>query len=81
MQAAGGRAGQAALALADTASEGGVDAAQRGDGVGTLLGAAMVIAPGPNSGGLGGKQFRGPLPEAVGPHTRFRTDGSGSVTH
>jgi RHS repeat-associated protein len=31
--------------------------------------------------GRGGKQFRGPDPDARGPHTRFRADENGNVTH
>ncbi len=47
-----------------------------------LLGTLLSMGRGGQAGGgRGGKQFRGPLPEAGGrPHTRFRTDEKG-VTH
>ncbi|NUP09845.1 MAG: hypothetical protein HOW73_27680 [Polyangiaceae bacterium] len=36
---------------------------------------------GGGGGGRGGNQFRGPDPEAIGPHTRFRTDAKGVTTY
>lgn len=43
--------------------------------------AATAIVVAKITHGRGGKQFRGPDPEAKGPHTRFRTDSDGNVTH
>lgn len=38
-------------------------------------------SPPQGGGGRGGNQFRGPDPEAQGPHSRFRTDNKGVTTY